>query len=163
MRFPVGLVLESECDDPSPAYADLRTAIADEHLRVEHPRTGDTYAVGELRLDVLGPCACSEGAAASPSDDSIVIRLTYRDDTVLFPGDTEKPLQQEIFDAGEPVRAEVLKVPHHAGSTSLADFFDAVDPKLAVVSIGRTTPATRCRTSSTSSKPPARRSCARIS
>jgi len=135
-RFPVGLVLEPGCDDPSPAYADLLTAITDEHLSVEHPRTGDTYVVGDLRLDVLGPSACSQGAAANPNDDSIVIRLTYGDAVVLFPGDAEKPLQQEILDAGEPVAAEVLKVPHHAGATSLADFFVAVDPELAVVSVG---------------------------
>jgi competence protein ComEC len=136
-RFPVGLVLEPGCHDPSPAYADLLSAVADEHLPVEHPRTGDTYAVGDLRLDVLGPSACSEGTTANPNDDSIVIRLIYREDVVLFPGDAEKPLQQEILDAGEPVAAEVLKVPHHAGATSLEEFFDAVDPELAVVSVGQ--------------------------
>jgi competence protein ComEC len=55
---------------------------------------------------------------------------------VLFPADAEEPLQQEILDAHEPLAAEVLKVPHHGGATSLAEFLDAVDPELALVSVG---------------------------
>jgi competence protein ComEC len=135
-RFPVGLVLDPGCDEPSPAYAEFLRAIADERLPVQHPRTGDSYSIGDLGMDVLGPSACAHGTDSDPNNDSLFIRLTFREDVVLFPGDAEEPLQQEILDAHEPVTAEVLKVPHHGGATSLVEFFDAVDPELAVVSVG---------------------------
>jgi competence protein ComEC len=34
------------------------------------------------------------------------------------------------------LQADVLKVPHHGAATSLPEFFEAVDPQLAVVSVG---------------------------
>ncbi len=37
------------------------------------------------------------------------------------------------------VGADVLKVPHHGAATSLRTFFDAVDPAVAVVSVGENT------------------------
>lgn len=135
-RFQVGLVLDPGCDEPSPAYADFLQAVADEHLRVAAPRAGDSYTVGGVRLDVLGPWACAHGTNSDPNNDSLVIRLTYREDAVMFPADAEEPLQQQILDAGEPLAAVVLKCPHHGGATSLVDFFDAVAPELAVVSVG---------------------------
>jgi competence protein ComEC len=135
-RFPVGLVLDPGCDEPSPAYADYLQAVDDEHLQVAHPRVGDSYVAGGIRLDVLGPWACAHGTNSDPNNDSLVIRLSYREDVVMFPADAEEPLQQQILDAGEPLVAEVLKCPHHGGATSLVDFLNAVHPELAVVSVG---------------------------
>ncbi len=135
-RFPVGLVLDPGCDEPSPAYADYLQAVADEHLLVAHPRAGDTYTAGGIRLDILGPWACAHGTNSDPNNDSLVIRMSYREDVVMFAADAEEPLQQQILDAGESVAAEVLKCPHHGGATSLVDFLNAVDPELAVVSVG---------------------------
>jgi competence protein ComEC len=135
-RFPVDLVLDPGCDEPSPAYADFLQAVSDEHLAVDHPRTGDVFTVGELRLEILGPWACAHGTDSDPNNDSLVIRLTYRGDVVLFPADAEEPLQQEILDAHERLAAEVLKVPHHGGATSLPEFLDAVGEEVAVVSVG---------------------------
>ena len=41
-----------------------------------------------------------------------------------------------MLDAEADLRAELLKVPHHGAATSLPAFFEAVDPELAVVSVG---------------------------
>ncbi len=136
-RFPVGLVLEPGCDEPSPSYAAFLRAVRDEHLPVRHPRTGQTFRVGDVRLDVLGPDACAHGTDSDPNNDSIVIRLSVGDDVVLFPGDAEEPSQQAMLDEAAPLRADVLKVPHHGGATSLEEFFRAVDADLAVVSVGQ--------------------------
>jgi competence protein ComEC len=135
-RFPVGLVVDPGCDEPSPAYDDFLRALRDEDLPVEHPRAGDTLWVGDLRLDVLSPVACASGTDSDPNNDSLVIRLTYREDVVLFPGDAEEPAQQALLDLHVPLGAEVLKVPHHGGATSLVDFFNAVRPEVGVVSVG---------------------------
>ncbi len=135
-RIPVGLVLDPGCDEPSPAYTEFLRAVADERLPVRHPRAGDVIEVGDLRLEVLGPETCAHGTDSDPNNDSLVIRLSYLEDVVLFPGDAEEPSQQLLLDERAPLGAEVLKVPHHGGATSLATFFEAVDPELAVVSVG---------------------------
>lgn len=42
---------------------------------------------------------------------------------------------------GEPLKADVVKVPHHGSRTSsTAAFVDAVLPELAIVSVGRNSP-----------------------
>jgi competence protein ComEC len=58
---------------------------------------------------------------------------------VLFTGDAEVPAQRDLLADGDPIEAEVLKVPHHGGDTSDPEFFQAVDARVAVVSTGPNT------------------------
>lgn len=134
-RFPVGLFLEPGCEAESPSQAELLRALRDEDVRVHHPRGGERLQVGGLSVEVLGPDACGLGDV--PNDDSIVVRLRYGEATVLFPGDAEVPAQQDALADGDPVRALVLKVPHHGGDTSDPAFFHATGARLAVVSVGK--------------------------
>jgi len=136
-RFPIGLVIEPGCMEPSPAYEEFLRAVRDEHLPVRHPRMGDAFDVADVHLDVLAPDACAHGTDSDPNNDSIVLRLVWNGRVVLFPADAEVPSQQAMLDEHAPLAAEVLKVPHHGGDTSLVDFFEAVDPKLAIVSVGQ--------------------------
>jgi competence protein ComEC len=138
-RFPVGLVLEPGCPDTSSIQADLDAAIADERVPVRDPRVGQTFTVGDVRLDVLSPDRCWVDTNSDPNNDSLVILLRYREDTVLFGGEPEQPAQQELLDEHEPLHAEILKVPHHGAATSLPEFFQAVDARVAVVSVGPNT------------------------
>jgi competence protein ComEC len=135
-RFPVSLELDPGCPDDSPFSAELEQAVVDEHIDSEHPRAGDSLMVGDLRLDVLSPDECWNGTNSDPNNDSLVIKVVYREDTVLMGGEPEEPAQQLLVDDGAPLQAEVLKVPHHGAATSIPEFFDAVDPELSVVSVG---------------------------
>jgi competence protein ComEC len=136
-RIPVGLVLEPGCDEPSPSYAAFLRALADEHLPVRHPRAGEVLRVGDLRVEVLAPRACAQGTDSDPNNDSIVLRISLGEDVVLLAGDAEEPSQQEMLEAGAPLAADVLKVPHHGGDTSLPEFFRQVGARVAVVSVGQ--------------------------
>jgi competence protein ComEC len=84
-------------------------------------------------VEILGPDECSD---TGPNDDSLVLRLRYGEATALFPGDAERPAQQDLLDDGDPVAASVLKVPHHGGDTSLEAFLKRVGAEVAVVSVG---------------------------
>ncbi|HEX2024769.1 MAG TPA: hypothetical protein VHH92_00055, partial [Actinomycetota bacterium] len=132
---PVGLLLEPGCPGDSPSYAAFLQAARDEDVPIRHPRGGDVFAVGRLRVEVLGPDRCSPGGV-SPNDDSLVLRLVNGAATVLFPGDAEVPAQQDLLADGDPIEASVLKVPHHGGDTSEPAFFEEVESAVAVVSTG---------------------------
>lgn len=135
-RFPVALVVEPGCPHPSAPYGAFLRALRDEDVSVRHPRTGEVLMVGEIRLEVLSPRECAAGTDSDPNNSSLVILLTYRDDTVLLTGDAEEPIQQVLLEEGAPIHADVLKVPHQGGATSLREFFVGVDPEIAVVSVG---------------------------
>ena len=92
--------------------------------------------VGDLRFDVLSPDRCWHETNSDPNNDSLVLLLTYREDTVLFANEPEADAQQAMLDNHEPVTAEVLNVPHHGAGTSILPFFQAVHEEVAVVSVG---------------------------
>jgi competence protein ComEC len=141
-RFPVGLVLDAGCHPPesrSPWYEQFLRAVDREGIREEHPHTGDVIKVGDLRLEVLNPDRCWQGSNSDPNNDSIVILLSYLEDTVLFANEPEAAAQQAMLDAHEPLTAEVMNVPHHGAGTSIQPFFQAVHERLAVVSVGPNT------------------------
>lgn len=94
---------------------------------------GDSFTFGELKIDIVAPIYESEDYNAM----SIVCKVTYKDASVLFTGDTTKKVEQQILDGGYDVDADILKTAHHGSSTSSSeDFLDAVSPEFAVISCG---------------------------
>ena len=136
-RFPVGLVLEPGCPEASPSYAELLGAVRDEGFPIRHPRAGDSIEVGDVTLDFLSPSGCHEGTHSDANNDSLVAVLSVGEDTVLFPGDAEVEAQQEMLDSGADLHVDLLKVPHHAGDTSLPEFLTASGADVAVIQVGQ--------------------------
>ena len=92
---PVGLLLEPGCPDTSALQADARRARSPTSTSPEqHPRAGDAYTVGDLRLEILSPDRCWTGTESDTNNDAIVIRLTRGDDSVLFATEPEEPAQE---------------------------------------------------------------------
>jgi competence protein ComEC len=141
-RVPVGLVLDSGCRTPegeSAPYRSFLRAVREEGVDEEHPTSGDVYVVGDLRFEIVGPDRCWDGTNSDPNNDSLVLRLTAGDATVLFANEPEAEAQQAMLDGGVPLTADVLNVPHHGAGTSIDPFFEAVDERVAVVSVGPNT------------------------
>jgi competence protein ComEC len=138
-RFPVDVVFDLDCETSEGAagtYQAFLRAVRDRGIPEVHPHAGDVLNVGDLRFDVLNPDRCWENSNSDPNNDSIVLLLTYDGDTVLFANEPEAEAQQVMLDAGWPLVADVLNVPHHGAGTSIPTFLDAVDPAVAVVSVG---------------------------
>ena len=137
-RIPVGLILDPGCEHGG-LQAVLDDAIADERVPEQHPAAGASYAVGDLRLDVLSPDRCWTGTESDTNNDAIVVRVSRGDDVVLVASEPEEPAQEWLVETGVELSADVLKVPHHGAATSIPEFFQAVDAQVAVVSVGENT------------------------
>ena len=143
-RFQVGVVLQPGCPSTSSLQVDLDRAIADEGIEVRTPWAGETFVVGDVRLDVLSPHECYTGTESDTNNDALVIRLTPRRRRgAASPPSPRNPPQEWLLEqhaeAGLDLSADVLKVPHHGAATSVAEFFDAVAAPVAVVSVGENT------------------------
>ena len=143
-RFPVGALWTSGDDGHNPEYARL-IALAREH-GVPTPVPAAS-AIGGAWLEPEGPfISDAAGEAIGPppglsvNDASLVLRLSFAGRAVLFPGDLEADGEGELVGRraiGQPVAADVLKVPHHGSRTSSSEeLVDAVHPSLAVISLG---------------------------
>jgi len=104
----------------------------------------------DLALQVLSPDA-SELAFAKGTDkssldaesmdlneSSLVLRLTYRDFSMLLMADAGTATEERLLASGGVEHADVLKIGHHGSdSATTARFTEAVGPSAAVVSVGR--------------------------
>ena len=91
-------------------------------------------------LNLLHPidAASSNLLDQDKNDDSLVIKLTYREVDILFTGDIGKKAEDRLIASGMDLRSEILKVPHHGSRTSsTAPFIDAVQPQYAIFSLGQ--------------------------
>ncbi|MDE3109649.1 MAG: ComEC/Rec2 family competence protein, partial [Acidobacteriota bacterium] len=122
-------------DDPRPALARLLDEAHSHGVRVLHVDEGEHFDLGSARADVLWPPAA--GAGAAPNNNCVVLRLSQGSSHFLLTGDIEQRAEQGMIADREPLASELLKVPHHGSKTSSsAPFLSAVNPRVAVVSVG---------------------------
>ena len=62
------------------------------------------------------------------------------DYSFLFTGDIEIKVERELVESGVELQSDVLKIAHHGSKTSSsALFLEAVQPSVAVISLGENT------------------------
>jgi competence protein ComEC len=97
-------------------------------------RSGGSIEIDGVRIDVLNPLEDS----VSANNGSVVLKFTFGEHSFLFTGDIEAQAEAMLLKAGSDLRADVIKVPHHGSrSSSTQDFVNAVNPRFAIVSVGR--------------------------
>jgi competence protein ComEC len=89
-------------------------------------------------VTVIGPFEPLHGTNSDPNNNSLVLLARVDGRTVLLPGDAETEEQDELLRhlGARAVRADVLKVAHHGSAYQSPEFVDAVDPAVALVSVG---------------------------
>jgi competence protein ComEC len=133
----VGQVQIGPLDEPAVELARVRQWTSDRRVPLVRAVVGEQGSAGQARWQVLAPDHAHHGTNSDPNNSSLVLRLTAAGGvTVLLTGDVEKEAQQALLDLGVPLRADVLKVPHHGSSHQLPAFLDAVGARLAMTSVG---------------------------
>ena len=113
--------------------------------RVIRLSQGDVIRVGGVALEVLNPpppsTAAALGRSVDANENSVVLRLVYRDFTMLLCADAGAWFERRILDGplpGSSLAAQVVKIGHHGSSgASSSRFLEAVRAGLAIVSVGR--------------------------
>jgi competence protein ComEC len=131
-------VIAPDWPEPAAARADVAARAAGARVPMRTVGPGWTYAVGGLDLAVLGPVEPLHATKSDPNNNSLIIRARVAGRTVLLPGDAETEEQQVVLSHLGPgaVHADVLKVAHHGSLYQEPAFLDAVDPSVALVSVG---------------------------
>lgn len=115
------------------AYKRLLSAIASSEAKASYAKAGQELTLGKAVFQVLGPVKTYEDL----NNMSLVLRLTYGENSFLFTGDEESKAEKDLLKKNAELKADVLKCGHHGSRTSTsADFLKAVSPKWAVASCG---------------------------
>ncbi len=135
--------------DRRPALPDRRIDRWKDRLRerdtVPLPlQPGRPWQIGEVRLTLLHPTAdfiAQEPPAAHPkigNDLSMVWKIEYGAFSMLLTGDITEKAERYLVAHNAPLKASVLKAPHHGSRTSShPDFLRAVGARDVIVSSGR--------------------------
>lgn len=128
----------------SPGMANLEKLAREEEIPVEHETRGKKFAWDGVEGEFLWPrISSSEPSLSAKNNDSLVLRLRFRNRTFMLPGDAEKEAEREILaeNTGDELAADVLKIGHHGSKNStLPGFLAAVKPRLAIISAGEDNP-----------------------
>jgi competence protein ComEC len=132
-------VVTPDWPEPAGGRAAVARQAATARVPVYSVGPGWTYAVEGLELTAIGPVSALHGTNSDPNNNSLVLRARVDGRTVLLPGDAETEEQQDLLNRLGPaaVHADVLKVAHHGSAYQEPQFLDAVDPAVALVSVGR--------------------------
>jgi competence protein ComEC len=121
----------------SDVWSTIAAKARDQRVPVVPMRAGRNFDFGGTRIEILSPPSDYIPAAGPKNNDSLVMRITYGERSILLTGDMEKPMEIGLLADGVPVRADILKVGHHGSNTSSIDLFlDAVSPTYALISDG---------------------------
>jgi competence protein ComEC len=135
-RYRVSQVILPDVDAKTPLYAAWQSALAAEEATVTRARAGMRLSLGDgVEVEVLHPGAAPAGDHLN--DHSVVLQLTLGRVSFLLPGDIGADVEQGLVAGGRSLAATVIKAPHHGSDTSSSPaFLAAVDPQVAVISVG---------------------------
>lgn len=116
-------------------FENLVNAVKNKNKKFTTPVSGNEYNLGDAKFKILAP---SSDSYQSLNNYSIVIKLTYGENTFMFTGDAETLSETEMLNSFDDLTADVLKIGHHGSTTSTSKkFLNAVNPKYAVISVGK--------------------------
>lgn len=115
-------------------YETLLNIAKDKNIPIYFLQNGDSLTLGKnLNFDVLHPN--KEFLDKGDNNNSLVLKLNYNNNSVLFTGDIEKQAEDFLLDNNKNLKSDILKVAHHGSKTSTTtDFIKNVTPKDALIS-----------------------------
>jgi competence protein ComEC len=126
------------------ALGQLKKIAVERGVRIEHEMRGQSFLWDGVQVDFLWPqISPEEMAPSAKNNDSLVVRLQYKERSVLLPGDAEKQAEYAILSEteAEKLHADVLKVGHHGSKNStMPEFLESVGPEIAIISAGEENP-----------------------
>jgi len=136
-RYHVKAVLMTGIQHDSSRYKEFLSLLRRYQTSVIIADPSKDLDMGDgMRLDVLWPPPVYAGKKGETNNSSIVFKLIYGEDSMLFTGDMEEPEEKQILSAGINVDSDILKVAHHGSKTSSSTgWLLAVSPEEAVISV----------------------------
>jgi competence protein ComEC len=136
--YQVGAVLSGAANTQSAMYAQWQASLVRNRVDVISVHQGYRLDLGSgVMAEVLNPLPATSDQTAN--NGALVLRVTYGDISFLLTADVEAATESILAAGHAGIQSTVLKVAHHGSKTSsTASFLDAVDPAVALISVGET-------------------------
>ncbi len=137
-NYTVGQVITNGADSENTAiYRAFLQAAADSQTPVRGGISGEVIELGsQVTVEILHSGTTS--TSLHDNNDSVILRLVYKDFSLLLTGDAEQIAEQALLKSEKDLRSTVLKAGHHGSrSASSRPFLRAVAPQVVIISAGK--------------------------
>ncbi len=136
-NIPVDQVIDSGQETTTRTFEDYLNIIDEKQIPFSVAKDGDIINLDtEVSIEVLNPSnPLLSGTDSDLNNNSVVIRMTYGNFSIIFPGDIGKVVEDGLL--GEELDSDTLLAGHHGSKYSNSlDFLNAVSPNVVVISAG---------------------------
>ena len=135
-NFRIKEFWEAFSPDQNENYADFKKLLRPSVIQKRKFR-GNSCQEGQVKIDVLYPEKDYPYVPTIHNDQSLVLRLSYGQISLLLTGDIEVKAESEISKSGTIIESQVLKSPHHGSLSSSSEIFlYKVHPRIVLISVG---------------------------
>lgn len=139
-RFRIGIFIMTGVIQSTPAYVVLQQELAERDVPIHYARSGERLKLdADAIFSIFLPTQDWRGKKPKDANNtSVVGKFVCRTLSVLATDDMEEPSERELLRTVPDISADILKVGHHGSKTSSSEpFLDRVQPKAAVISVGK--------------------------
>ncbi|MBU4141018.1 MAG: DNA internalization-related competence protein ComEC/Rec2, partial [Candidatus Omnitrophica bacterium] len=137
----VNYVFDNGMPKESTSYNNYKTAVTEKVPHYRAVKRGEEISgFPQVKLFVLHPPGPHlAGSAADTNNNSLVLKLVYKDVSFLFCADIQRQAIEQILPYGPMLKSTVIKVPHHGSDEGEEEdyLFQAASAQLAVISVDR--------------------------
>lgn len=134
-HFTIGKIFLPKVTHTTKTFEDLLLAVKNKNKKITPARKGKKIIKNaNLEISFLSP---AHNNYQKLNNWSAVIKIVYGKTSIIFTGDIEKEVENELIDSGLNLKTDLLKISHHgSNSSSSYNFLEKVSPSLAVISVG---------------------------
>lgn len=115
-------------------YTELIKKAYSKRIIIDTVYEGDVIFVDDVKIEVLYPKRGNE-ISNNENNNSLVLKLACDGVSVLFTGDAEKEVEDQLKNN---ISSDILKVSHHGSNTSSTErFINIVNPKISLIGVGK--------------------------
>lgn len=113
-------------------FEDILDSLDKNSVKFETPEIDHKFKVEDLNFRIIYIGDDKEDL----NKTSIILKMTYKNTSYLFTGDTTSEIENQILDKN--IESTVLKVAHHGSQySSSAKFLNTVKPQYAIIEVGK--------------------------
>ena len=142
-ELKVGKIIIGKQFENSENYEKIIKIARKKKIEIIQVDKENDIVIDEVKFNIIWPDKENIIKENSLNNNSLVMKMIYKNFSMLFTGDIEEIAERKIIDTykdnSDILKSDVLKTAHHGSKTSsINEFLKLVKPKIALIGVGKT-------------------------